>query len=188
MFDDFYYCCRIKPAKPLVSVHQGALDQVEADLLSLRELIELEFLLRNPQRAPGNIHTKNGLELLVSKQVPEQLAFPATKIENPLRTVAAQNRQNRPHALFMQPKRPFDLLFLFIARTLLLLFGFRLISRQAVEGFTSQAFLSLEIPRHDEVSLRVLTEPSFPTVQQLFDLVVPNPVVLLVVQDGDEDV
>jgi len=81
VFDDFYYRCRIKPAEPLIPVHQGTLNQVESGLLPFRELIELEFLLRNLQRAPRDIHAKNGLELLVGEQVAEQLAFTAAKIK-----------------------------------------------------------------------------------------------------------
>lgn len=77
--------------------------------------------------------------------------------------------------LLMQSEGPFDPLLLFITRALLL-FGFRLIRRQPIECFAGKMLLPLEVARNNELSLRVLAEPSFATLQQLLDLILANPI------------
>src|ERR1700751_3142403 len=45
-----------------------------------------------------------------------------------------------------------------------------------------------QIARSNEFTLRMFTKPAFPMAQQFFDLCIPNPVVLIVIKNRNQDV
>ena len=60
--------------------------------------------------------------------------------------------------------------------------------RQAGDGVANEPALMHEISRDDHVARGVSVEPALAVAQQLFDLVVTNPVVLLVVEHRNEHI
>ena len=56
------------------------------------------------------------------------------------------------------------------------------------DGVTNEPALMYEITRNDGIARRVALQPALPVTQQLFDFVVPYPVVLLIVENRNEHV
>jgi hypothetical protein len=59
---------------------------------------------------------------------------------------------------------------------------------QPGEGLAHEATAMLQVPIGDRLALRVIAQPAFAVPQELLDLGLANPVVLVVVEDGNEDV
>ena len=72
------------------------------------------------------------------------------------------------------------------ARLELRFFVLALIDGQACNGLVDQTPAPAQVPTSNRVALRMLGEPPFAVAQKLVDFIVPDPVVLLIVEYGDE--
>ncbi len=96
-----------KAVEPLVAIGQRSLNQLDPTALPFWQLIEPQALLRDFERSPGDIHAEDGLELLLGKEKPQQLAFATAEIEYPLRAGRLDDGQDRLQSLRMQRRCAF---------------------------------------------------------------------------------
>ncbi len=88
----------------------------------------------------------------------------------------------------MKTQRPLHFLLFFVAHSFLRLIALGFILGQTLQRFPREVPLPLQVAGHDEVFLWMLREPSFATIQQLLDLVLANPIVLLIVEYGNKHI
>ena len=88
----------------------------------------------------------------------------------------------------LQPKRLFDCrLFLRVLKFVGVRIG-RLVRSKSRWCLPRQVPLPTQVSVGDELALRVRLEPAFAALEQLVDLLAPDPVVVVVVEHGDEGV
>jgi len=188
MLDDFDHRRRIEAGEALVAIGEGALEQGHTVALALREAIETEAVARHLEIAGGGAHADDPLELPLAQQLANEAARAAAEIEHATRARFPQHLHHALHPLVVQAQRLFQGLQRRRGRPVII--GCRRIVElgQPLQGEPGQPPAMLEIAPRDQFALRMLRQPAFALPQQLVDLVIADPIVLLVVEHGDEDI
>src|SRR5262249_52308091 len=162
------------------------LHELDPLLHLLRKAIEVEAPAGDLQRAPRDVHSDDARELLVPDEGVQETSFATAQVDHPSRTRLLQDRNDCPKPLRVEA----DLLlerFLLAGLGLLGRLGIGvLIGNESREGLADEPSLALQVPADDELAFRVTREPSLPASQKLLELVVADPVVLVVVQDREQ--
>ena len=122
MLDDFHHGRRVESGQALVAIHQRTVQQLDASALHLGQAIQVQPVLGNLQRAMGDVHADDFLELPLLEQHLQQFAFATAKVENAPCAAVLQCGQHRAEALFVQADALLNLR-LFLRVALLRLFG-----------------------------------------------------------------
>ncbi len=108
VFDDFNDRRRIKAFQPLVSIDQRSVDQFQTLRLPCGEAVELQSFLGHLQRVDRNVHADDFVKLPILQQFTQQLAFAATKVENPAGTTGSESSHDHTVTLIVQAQRFFQ--------------------------------------------------------------------------------
>src|SRR5688500_919245 len=119
--------------------------------------------------------------LLVEKRAHE-LTLATPQIEDALGSALRERRNDRSNALLVEA-------YAFLAfRRLDVVGGEPFLGHELLERVARETPLVLQIPPRDEVTLGMHRKPALAAANQLVDLVVADPIVLLVVEYGHEHV
>ena len=162
--------------------------QANALALLRRQPIELEAGFRQIEHSSGHIHADDLGELVIGQQAAQELALAAPQIEDTRSARSLQHLEHGVEAAFVETDRPLDRRFLLVFLGSRGFFFGLFLRRQPGDGVANEPSLMHEIARDDDVARRMAIEPALAVTKQLFDLVVSNPVVLLIVEHRNEHV
>ena len=162
--------------------------QANALALLRRQPIELEARFRQIEHSAGHVHADDLRELVIGQEAAQELAFAAPQIEHTRSAGSLQHLEHGVEAAFVQADRPLDRRLLFVLPSGRGFFLGLFLRRQPGDGVANEPSLMHEIARDDGVARRMAVEPALPVTKQLFDFVVPNPVVLLIVENRNQHV
>ena len=183
MLDDFDHRRRVESAEPAVAIHQRTVHQANAFALLRRQPIELEARFRQIEYSAGHVHADDLSELVIGEEAAQELALAATEIEDARSARSLQHLEHRVEPAFVEADRPLDRRFLFVLLGRGGLFLGLFLRRQPGDGVANEPSLMHQIARDDGIARRMAVEPALAVTKQLLDLVVPNPVVLLIVEN-----
>src|SRR5207253_7043023 len=170
---------------------QRTVQQADALTLLVREPpagAHAELLFGDFQRPKRNVHAGDLGELSVREQRLEELPLAAAEIEDTCSAGILQRGDDGRAALLIETQRPLQVGLLLDAdrplRSLLRV----LLDYQPLQRGAGEALLMFEIAAGDGLALRMRLEPPRTVPQEFLDLVVADPVVLVIVEDRHEDV
>ena len=123
---------------------------------------------------------------MIGQEAAQQLAFAAPEIQHARSAGRLQHLEHGVETAFVEADRPLDRRFLLVLLGCGGLFFGLFLRRQTRDSVTNEPSLVHEIPRDDHIARRMAVEPALPVTKQLLDFVVPNPVVLLIVENRNE--
>src|SRR5262245_15642754 len=179
---------RVEAGQALVAVGQGGLEELDALALSRRELLEPQARMRDLERPVRDVDAEDLLELSLVHELADELAAAAAEVDDPLRTAGAKDREYRAETRLVQAERLLHGLFLDRA---LLVVAVRIrifVLEQLRERIARQGATVLEVAVDDQLAIGMTGEPALAAAEQLLDLVVSDPVVLLGVEHRHEHV
>ncbi len=187
MLDHLHGAGGVVPGEALVPVGEGALEQLQALPPPGREALEAEALPGDLEGPVGDVHAGEAVALPLLEQGLEELALAAAEIDDAARPRLPERLPDRGEALLVQAHGALEtLLLLFVLRL-----GIRLrvlLGHEPGERLLGQIALMLEVAAGDLLPLRVRGQPAFPPGQQLVQLLLPDPVVLVVVEHRKQHV
>ena len=187
VLDHFHDCCGVESAEPRVAIHERAVHQANAFTLLRRQPVELQARFRQIEYAAGDIHADDLSELVIGEEATQELALAAAEIrtrEAP-EAFTTSNTASR--------RRSLRLIVFSIDASCSSIFA-ATISSSGCSSAVSLAMASrtspvdAQVARNDGIARRMTIEPALSVPKQLLDLVVPNPVVLLIVENRNQDV
>lgn len=138
---------------------------------------------------PGrNVHADDLGERVVLRELGQQPALAAAEIEDPTDADGAQRREDRPDPLLVKADPLLDLSLLGIVLDLGRLGILLLLGDEPAQRFPRQVGLAGEVAAGNELALRVVREPALAAAEQLVDLGLVDPIVLLVVEHRDQEI
>src|SRR5438093_6895576 len=189
MLDDLHYRRGVEAGEPAVAVYQRTVNQLDALPLLRRKAIESEPVRRHLERAPGHVHADDALEGAVGEEELEQSAFAAAEVHDRACASSAEGADHRAETLLVEAQRSLERALLGVAsRASVVLLVRRFLGDQPRNRVAHERMTVLEVATGDRFSLGVRREPSLAMTDELLDFVVAHPVVLLVVEHGDEHV
>jgi hypothetical protein len=165
-----------------VAPAQGTLDELQAVADALGGVVEAQSTGGAVEDGGGDVHAQDAGELRALDQRGEQLALAAAEVRHALGAELGQQLGDPRDAPLLQRQRRLQGR---LARGGLLVGDLRQQPRQRATG---EAASPLEVVQGDLVAFWMIGQPALAPGEQLVDLVVADPVVLVVVEDGDEHV
>ncbi len=174
--------------EPPVSIHEGTLEELDALPLLLGHLLEPEPIAGDLQGSMRHVDADDLVEGLLLEERSNELALAAAEVQDPLGAALFESGDHRSDALLVQADPLLDLRLFLGVRGLEFVGCRQLVSHQPFERIASQAALVLQVAPRDGLALGMRRQPSLAPANQLVDFVVANPVVLVVVQNGNKHV
>ena len=136
----------------------------------------------------GHVEPDHVIDRRQLEQGSGQLALAAAEVEDPTGTAGGDGVDHGGEALLVEAEWAFDHFFLGVLR-LRQLFGIvGVVLLQAGHRLAGQRGVVAQVAIGDQLAIGVGAQPLAATTKQLLHLVVPDPVVLVVVEDGEQDV
>ncbi len=179
----------VKAFQPLVPVHERSVDQLEPVRLHCRQAVNLEPALGHFQGADRDIQAHDLIKLSVLEQFSDQLAFTTPKVQNSFGPTCSQRSHDGSEPLLIEAEGLFQNLLGFLFRPVVF-FGFCgfLFLNEAGQRQSVETRLELQVTPGDLFLLGVVGKPAFALGKQFLHFVVANPVMLPVVENGNQDV
>ena len=183
VLDDLHQHGDVEARESRVAIEQGPLDQLDA-LAHLRShLIHVQLARGVTERARGHIHPQDPVDAALLYQRAQEFAVPAPKIGHGARARSSDDLEDRRQPLVPQAGADLGQFFVRLG-----LRAGEIVVQEPGQRLVREVAPVLEIPRGDQVLLRVRPQPVAALFQKLGDLVVADPVVLVVVEHGKQDI
>jgi hypothetical protein len=179
---------RAESCESTVPVRQRGLEEPHALALPRRQAVEPKACLGDLQSPVGDVDTDDLLEGGILEQRRDQLAAPAADVEDAPRAGCPEHRYDGAESLLVQAHWLLDRFLLGLALLPVPVGVDVLVCEKAGERLARGRALVLQVAVHDQLALGRAGKPALAATHELLDLLVPDPVVLLRVEDGDEHV
>lgn len=170
-----------------VFIHQRALKKLDALALAGRKRIKAEAFAGALEDAGRDIDSQDFGERRIGQEQRKQAAFSAAKVEDAFCAGLTKSGKDRAHALLIEANALFQGDF-FGGALFRDFVGILILFREARQGFAREAMLVLQITTGDFLTLGMRGKPASAATEKLFDFVLANPIVFVVVEDGKQDV
>ena len=179
---------RIEPGEPLVTVGERRLEELDPLALSWCEPLEPQPALRNLEGGVGDVDADDLQERRLLQQRAQQLAIAAAEVEHPCRAARAQRGNDGAVPLLVQAHRLLDRLLFGRALLDVVVNRHVFVDEQLLERRARERPLVFQITIHDQLAIGMVRQPTLAAREQLRDLVVADPIVLLRVEHRDQHI